>query len=131
MIALDTNVIVRFLVRDDERQAQVVYDRFRKAESAREVLYVPLLIIIETLWVLESVYGKSRDDILDALDALRNMPILEFEKPPVLQNLLFEGPKTKVDLADLLIALTAKSCGCDGAITFDKKASKYPFFQLL
>ena len=56
MIALDTNVLVRFLVRDDEKQAQIVYARFKQAESAREVLFVSLLVVLETIWVLESAY---------------------------------------------------------------------------
>ena len=80
MIALDTNVIVRFLVRDDEKQAQVVYARFKQAESAHEVLFISLLVVLETIWVLESAYAKSRKEILDAFDELKSMPILEFEK---------------------------------------------------
>ena len=131
MIALDTNVIVRFLVRDDEKQAQAVYTRFKQAESAREALYVPLLVVLETIWVLESAYGKSRKEILDAFDELKSMPILRFEKDQVLQSLLSEGRKSNVDLSDLLIALAAQSCGCSGAITFDKKASAFTFFGLL
>ncbi len=131
MIALDTNVLIRFLVRDDEKQAQAVYARFKQAESARETLFVPLLVVLETIWVLESAYDQSRQEILDSLDELKRMAILKFEKDPVLQSLLAEGKKNSCDLSDLLIALTAKSCGCTGALTFDKQASKFPFFQLL
>lgn len=131
MIALDTNVLVRFLVRDDEKQAQLVYARFKQAESAREVLFVPLLVVLETIWVLESAYDKSRDEILDSFDELKNMPILEFEKVQVIHSLLSDGRKNNVDLSDLLLALSAQSCGCTGGITFNKKASKFPFFRLL
>ena len=131
MIALDTNVIVRFLVRDDEKQAQVVYARFKQAEAVREALFVPLLVVLETIWVLQSAYGKPRKDVLDSFDNLKCMPILEFEKAPVLQSWLSEGRKGNADLSDLLIALAAQSCGCSGELTFDKKASKFPFFRLL
>jgi predicted nucleic-acid-binding protein len=131
VIALDTNVIVRFLVRDDEKQAQAVYARLKQAEAAREALFVSLLVVLETVWVLESAYDKSRMEILDSFDELKNVPILEFEKTQMLQNWLAEGRKSNADLSDLLIALAARSCGCSGAITFDKKASKFPFFQLL
>jgi len=131
VIALDTNVIVRFLVRDDEKQARAVYARFKEAESAREALFIPLLVVMETIWVLESVYGKSKKEILDSFDDLKSMPILEFEKVQVLENLLSEGAKSNVDLSDLLIAMAAQSCGCSAGITFDKKASKLPFFRLL
>lgn len=131
MTALDTNVLVRFLVRDDEKQARIVYDRFKQAESAREVLFVPLPVVLETLWVLESAYKKSREEILDALDELKSMPILEFEKTSILQSLVSEGRTSKSDLSDELIALAAKSCGCSGCLTFDKKAAQSPFFRLL
>jgi predicted nucleic-acid-binding protein len=131
VIALDTNVIVRFLVRDDERQAQAVYARFKQAEAARETLFVSLLVVLETLWVLESAYDRSRKEILEAFDALKSMPILEFERPEVLQDWLSEGKKGHADLSDLLIALVARSCGCSGGITFDKKSAKFAFFRLL
>jgi predicted nucleic-acid-binding protein len=131
VIALDTNVIVRFLVRDDEKQAQAVYARFKQAESARETLFIPLLVVLETIWVLESAYDKSRKEILDSFDELKSMPILEFEKDQVLQNLLSEGKESNADLSDVLIALAAQSSGCNGGLTFDKKASKFPFFRLL
>ena len=131
MIALDTNNIVRFLVRDDEKQAQAVYARFKQAESSRETLFVPLLVVLEIIWVLESAYDKSRQEILDSFEDLKKMPILEFEKDQVLQSLLADGKKGVADLSDLLIALTAQACGCGAGITFDKKASKLPFFQLL
>ena len=131
MIALDTNVLIRFLVRDDEKQAQIVYTRFKQAESARETFFVPLLVVLETIWVLESAFGRSRQEILDAFDGLKSMPILEFEKVQVLHSLLSEGHKNNTDLADLLIALAAQSCGCNCGFTFDKKAAKFPFFRLL
>ncbi len=85
MIALDTSILIRFLVRDDEKQAQIAYARFKKAEASHETFFVPLLV---------------------------------------------EGKKSHTDLADLLIALTAQSCGCAGGITFDKKAAKLAFFRL-
>lgn len=131
MTALDTNVLVRFLVRDDEKQSRAVYARFRRAETAGERLFVPLLVVLETIWVLESAYNLSRADILSAFDDLRRMAILEFESDPVIQAALSEGKARGADLSDLLIAHSARSCGCDDAITFDKKASRHPFFRLL
>ena len=131
MIALDTNVLVRFLVRDDAKQAQAVYARFKQAESSREVLWIPLAVVLETIWVLESAYDRTRTEILDSLEDLTNMPILEFEKDQVVQDLLTQGKNSGLDLSDLLIALAAKQCGCDTVITFDKKAAKHAYFQLL
>jgi predicted nucleic-acid-binding protein len=64
MKALDTNVLVRFLVRDDEQQAKAVYRKFKQAEAKKEVFFIPVLVVLETVWVLESVYEITRQEIL-------------------------------------------------------------------
>ncbi len=46
MMALDTNVLIRFLAKDDAQQAQVVYQRFKQAEMDQAVLFVPLLVVL-------------------------------------------------------------------------------------
>ncbi|MFO7937650.1 MAG: type II toxin-antitoxin system VapC family toxin [Kiritimatiellia bacterium] len=131
MTALDTNVIVRFLVRDDEKQALCVYERFKLAEKNREQLFIPLAVTLETLWVLESAYELSREEMLDSLEALRQMPIIEFESDYVLENLFLTGKNTRQDLADILIGYASESSGCKSVLTFDKKASGLPMFELL
>ena len=62
MKALDTNVIIRFLVRDDKQQAEIVYRLFKRVERKNETLFVPLLVVLETLWVLESVYDNANQE---------------------------------------------------------------------
>ncbi len=131
MIAVDTNIIVRFLMRDDEKQAQAVYRRLKQAEAEKERLFVPLAVVLETIWVLESAYGRARAEILGVLGDMRQMPVFEFEKDDVVERVLDDRGRHKADLADLLIAHAASSCGCDGGITFDKGAAKLAFFSLL
>jgi len=131
MIALDTNVVVRFLVRDDELQAEQARTRLKQAEEKRERLLIPLLVVLETIWVLESAYEKTRAEILDAIRALRQMSVLEFEASEVLERLLADGSEYGADLADILIAHSARAAGCESGITFDRKAAKLPFFTLL
>ena len=131
MKAVDTNVLVRFLVRDDEKQARSAYRRFRRAEADREVLFVPLLVVLETIWVLESVYGVSREEILDAVEELMMMPVLEFEALPVVQGFVADARATKTDLPDLLIGHSARISGCDHVITFDRAAAKSGLFETL
>jgi len=131
MIAVDTNVIVRFLVRDDARQAEAVRRRLKLAEERRERLKIPLLVVLETIWVLESAYEKTRSEILDAIRDMRQMPVFEFEADRVIEGLLNDGPSCKADLADILIAHAAEKSGCDAGMTFDKGAAKLPFFNLL
>lgn len=131
MKALDTNVLVRFLVRDDKKQAEIVYRLFKRAESKNEPFFVPLLVVLETIWVLESVYEIPREEIRASLQKLLLMPILIFEAQSALQRTLSSAQTNKIDLADLLIAHSAKFSNCDGVLTFDKKASKFALFEQL
>lgn len=131
MKALDTNVLIRFLVMDDERQAKAVYRIFKQAESDNEILFIPLLVLLETVWVLESVYKISRKDILDSVDKLLLMPVLEFEAQSMIMTFISSARETKTDLSDLLIAHSARFAGCEYVLTFDKRASNFGFFRLL
>ena len=121
MKALDTNVLVRFLVRDDERQAETIYRIFKQAESDKEVFFVPLLVVLETVWVLESVYKIPRQEILYSINELILMPILEFETQSAILNFVSSARETKMDLSDLLIAHSARFSGCECVLTFKSK----------
>jgi predicted nucleic-acid-binding protein len=59
------------------------------------------------------------------------MPIFKFENLTVIQKFIFEAQQSKSDLSDLLIAHSASISGCEITLTFDKKASKYKYFNLL
>ena len=131
MKALDTNILVRFLTGDDKQQAKTVYNLFKKAESAKQELFIPLTVVLELLWVLESVYNISRNEILDSISEMLLMPILKFEGLPALQQFILSAQESKYDLSDLLIAHNAKNSGCEKILTFDKKASKFNLFELL
>ncbi len=130
MKAVDTNILVRFLTGDDELQAKKAYAIFKKAESEKSELFVPLLVVLEMIWVLESVYEISRTAILDAITDLLSMPIFKFDQRPALQVLVVSARKNNIDLSDLLIAHSAVEKGCEAVITFDKKASRFKLFEL-
>jgi len=131
MVSLDTNILVRFLVHDDKRQARLVLSRLKKAEQEKEQLLVPLVVILETIWVLDGAYGFRRLEILGSIEALTQMPVFLFEADAVLEKLIEQGRDANFDLSDLLIALSAKIQGSETTLTFDKKAIKHPLFMLL
>jgi predicted nucleic-acid-binding protein len=92
---------------------------------------VPLLIVLEMIWVLESAYEVSRAEILDAISDLLLMPVLKFDQHTILQLLIRSAQGNTFDLSDLLIAHAAKTSGCEKVITFDKDAAKFDLFELL
>lgn len=133
MKALDTNVLIRFLVGDDQQQAASARERFKTAEASGDQFYVSLLVALETLWVLESAYSISRKEIVNVFNDLLRMPILVFEARTILQAFVSTAASlsSKTDLADLLIGLAARFAGCDAVLTFDKQAAKSDLFELI
>ena len=130
MKGVDTNILVRFLVRDDEQQAMKVYKIFKTAEAEKTELFVPLPVVLELIWVLDSAYEVSRTEILDSIRDLLGIPILKFEHQSALQQCVFAAQGNTYDLSDLLIAHSAKINGCETTLTFDKKASQFELFEL-
>jgi len=131
MKAIDTNILIRFLTGDDELQARKVYSIFKNAESEKKTLFVPLLVVLESIWVLDSVYEISRAEILESISELLLMPILKFGQHSAVQQLVYSAQGNKYDLSDLLIAQSAKINGCESVLTFVKKASKFKLFELI
>lgn len=131
MKALDTNVIVRFLIQDDEIQAAIIHRSLKEAEQQREAFLVTLLVLMETIWVLESVYQVARNEVLDAIGELLMLPTLEFESQPLVRRFVETARRSNIDLSDALIGHCALELGCDVVMTFDKKAAKSDFFERL
>jgi predicted nucleic-acid-binding protein len=131
MKALDTNILIRFLVKDDVSQAETVYRLFKHAESEKITFFVPLLVMLETIWVLSSVYEISRTEILDVINDILYLPILKFEGQTALKRFLMDARNKNADLSDILISSSAKESGCESMLSFDKKAVKHGVFELL
>ena len=131
MKALDTNILVRFLIQDDVNQANKVIQLFTKAEQNNEPLFIPLLVVLEMIWVLQSAYSVSRQDIVLAISNLLQMQVFEFENQSTLRDFIISANKYSYDLSDILISQSAFSANCETTLTFDKKASRFELFTLL
>ena len=131
MKALDINALVRFLVKDDPAQAEIIYRKLKQAETDGEVFFVPLLVVLELIWVLDSVYKIPRQEIVDSLESLLRMPILRYESQSVIQGLISSARDTRIGLPDLLIAQSAKHSGCETVLTFDQRVRQFGFFSRL
>ena len=131
MQALDTNVLVRFLVADDPGQADQVRKLLKRAEAEGRAYFVPLPVVLETIWVLQSVYDIGREDILDALHRLMLMPVLAFDRQDALDRCLHAAREDARDLADLLIGHAALDAGCSTVLTFNRRAASDAPFTLL
>ena len=131
MNAVDTNILMRFLMNDDAPQSQIVYALFKRTEKRGDMLFVPVVVVLEMIWVLESAYSISRQEIIASINDLLSMPILAFEIQPAVQKFVISARKNNLDLSDLLLAQAAAHSHCNKVYTFDKKASKFKLFELL
>jgi len=129
MNALDTNVLVRLLVNDDEAQCAKAKALCERAEVRGERLFVAIPVVLELFWTLRAVYDCPRADIIGALEQLTLTPLFAFEAPDRIRDLIDLGRKTALDPADILIGLTARDFGYEATLTFDRRATKSELFQ--
>jgi predicted nucleic-acid-binding protein len=104
---LDTNVIVRYLVQDHERQARAAGKLFEACDRGEIVLVILPEVLAECVFVLESFYEPARADITSALRTLISSPGVEIEGSSVRLDALDRYRRTTVHFADCLIAATA------------------------
>ncbi|OPH39482.1 PIN domain-containing protein [Moraxella equi] len=131
MVSLDTNVLVRFLVKDDENQYQTVLNFLMNLENKNAQAYIPLLVVLEVNWVLSFRYKITRIDIIEQLLELMENPVFCFESQTKLEQVLLSAKNNTYDLSDLLIACRCQSANNLPVMAFDKKASKHLNFELL
>jgi predicted nucleic-acid-binding protein len=126
MHAADTNVIVRLLTRDDPKQLVLA-----EAEASRG-LWISHIVLLETSWVLESSFGRSRHDIADALGMLlANAKIMVQDSDVVAEALAQFRAHRAVELSDCLIFAIARKAGHLPLATFDRKLARMDGVALL
>ena len=128
MLGVDTNVLVRFLVRDDEAQFEKARKLIKRELAAGRRVFVSQLVLLETEWVLRSRYSLPKNLIIEAISGLLDAADVRFEDEPTIEEALFIWKDTTSDFADCLIGVHNRRLGCRATATFDMKASKLPGF---
>jgi predicted nucleic-acid-binding protein len=119
MRAVDTNVLVRLLARDDATQVATA-ERFVAGGA-----WVSHLVLMETAWVLESVYDLAPDRIATAMEMLLGHTHLTIEKEDVIVAALVDFRKRpKLGFSDCLIVAAARKAGHTPLGTFDRELGR-------
>jgi len=119
VIALDTNVLVRFLVEDDPAQCRRAQALLQKAIDAGETCFVSDVVLCEIVWVLETSYKVARGEVGSILDQLLRARHLTFPSSERLSRALAAYEAGRGDFADYLIREWARVGGCETVMTFD------------
>lgn len=124
MAALDTNVLVRFVVQDDLAQGAAAARLIRSTVESGKALFVPITVLLESEWVLRSVFRFDKPALLEALLRLLGSFELVFESESAVEVALASYEISAADFADCLHAALAGQAGEQPLWTFDKAAAK-------
>lgn len=115
-VAVDTNVLVRAVMRDDKAQAEIAAKWLRNSS----LLVVALPALCELVWVLRRVYGFKAAEVADTIRSLTSAGNVETNRPAVEAGLTMLDAGG--DFADGVIAYEGKWLGAETFVSFDKKA---------
>ncbi len=130
MIGLDTNVLVRYFAQDDVAQSAKA-SALIEALTPENVGYISQIVLVELVWVMQSLYQADRSMISKILQTLLSVASLRVDNSQVVQKALRLYAETSADFADCLIAKLAQSASCNQIFTFDVKAAKQCDMDLL
>lgn len=127
MIALDTNVLIRYLVREDAEQAEVAAEFLEKL-SAERPGYVSTPVVTELEWVLRKGYGFERTAIRTAITKLLEVPNLVFDAEDAVR---LAAESRRGNFVDRLVHFIGEAAGCERTVTFDRNFARLPGVELL
>ena len=131
MIGIDTNVLIRYIVQDDPRQAGAATRFVERACTAESPGFVGLIVLCECVWVLTSAYGYLRSDVSKVLAQILRVAQFRVENPQAVWRALDDYRDGGADFSDYLIGWLYLGHGCERTVTFDRSAAKAEGFELL
>jgi predicted nucleic-acid-binding protein len=131
VIALDTNVLVRLVTRDDEtqaRRAKAVFDAHADEDGG---LFVADIVLVELCWTLAKSYGLARADIARTVRALLDNASIALESQAAVRDALAGFEAGSADFPDFLIVAKAREAGCSRTLSFDQRMGSLHGVELL
>lgn len=123
MIGLDTNVLVRYIIQDDAKQSKLATSLIESL-TAEESGFVPLVAVVELVWVLSSSYELDRLQIVSVLEGLLRTKEVVVENAAIVWRAVRVFKDSSSDFADCLVERSANAAGCTRTVTFDRGAVK-------
>lgn len=130
MIGLDTNVLMRYLAQDDARQSAQA-SQLMESFTTQAPGFVSIVTLVETIWVLQDLYGRNRADVVALLEALLQTEGVIVQMPDLVWQALRGFESSAADFADHLIERMGSAAGCTSTLTFDKAAARDAGMRLM
>jgi predicted nucleic-acid-binding protein len=124
MIALDTNVLLRYLAQDDPAQSPRATEILERHLTARNPGFVSLVCILEIVWVLRSLYKRTRSEVAQHIEMILAADSLEVQNEQEVYQAVVALRSGAGSFEDALIGSIGIWRGCSATLTFDETAAK-------
>jgi predicted nucleic-acid-binding protein len=124
MIALDTNVLLRYLAQDDPKQSPKAAEIIERRLTRQEPGFVSLVCILEIVWVLGSLYKRSRWEIADHIEMILAADTLQVQNEQEIYEGVIALRSGRGTFEDALIGALGTWWGCSATLTFDQNAAR-------
>ncbi|MBC8057882.1 MAG: type II toxin-antitoxin system VapC family toxin [Rhizobiales bacterium] len=131
MISIDTNVVLRVILRDDAEQHGVATRELAKAGRAGADILVNDIVLVETIWTLVRTYRIDKPVVIGALQAFMQTSGIRFESDANVALALELFEHSTAGFADCLTVAKNTAFGCTSTLTFDEGMRKLPGVKLL
>ena len=130
MIGLDANILVRYLTQDDPIQSPRATDIIEHRLTEAKPGFVSVVVMIETVWVLDRVYGFAAQEVAAAVERMLQVEVLVIEKEQEVFTATVGLKQGRASFEDALTAELGAAAGCLQTLTFDKQTARLPGFKL-
>ena len=131
MIAVDTNILVRYITNDDKEQALLATTLLDSYIGKEKSIFINNIVLCELVWVLVRGYKYQKEDIIKTLKLLLSSIEFEFENHELAFLAVIEYEKAEADFSDILIGLLNHYRNFSVTYSFDQKALKLKYFKKL
>jgi len=129
MIGLDTNVLVRYIMGDEPVQSSKAARIVERLFTGRDTAFISLVSVVETVWVLQNVYGLSDQDVAQAVERMLQVETVTVQNENEVSAAARMLKTGQGSFEDALIGALGVWAGCTSTLTFDRKASRLPGFE--
>ena len=129
MIGIDTNVLIRYIVRDDPNQTAVATKFLEKNISRNNPGFIGQIVLCEIVWVLKKAYGCEKKVILQVIEQILNTKEFTVENTDSARRAFANYGKGDADFSDYWIGSANQHHGCEYTVTFDRRTLSHPAFR--
>ena len=118
---IDTNIIIRLAVKDDDKQRESCMRLLEKAKDKKLTLYILPVAVLETVWILEKYYKLPKKEVRDFVEALLNTPEIICDMENVFKRAIAVYEEKNIKFTDAVMGYWGLEKGINEVFTYDEK----------